>query len=110
MSIIDLILLFCLIDNLGNIMIELLWYYQPHQSALNFLDRFENQELFASKHYDVIDANCIEEKCYVLTFNEYCRYVLFSKFFYVETIQLNCFFACWHLKMENPREVRIFLQ
>ena len=50
---------------------ELMWYYHPQQTDLK--NTFDKQELFASKHYDVLDVDCIEDKCYVLTFNEYCR-------------------------------------
>lgn len=31
-------------------------------------------EIFASKHCDCSSVACIEDKCYVLTFSEYCRY------------------------------------
>lgn len=31
-------------------------------------------EVYASRHRDIESAECIEDKCYVLTFNEYCRY------------------------------------
>ena len=54
-------------------MMELLWYYQPQQTELKNKYSFDRQELFSSKHYDVLDVDCIEDKCYVLTFNEYCR-------------------------------------
>jgi len=30
-------------------------------------------EIFASRHQDENSVACIEEKCYVLTFAEYCR-------------------------------------
>ena len=53
---------------------ELLWYYQPQQTELKNKSQFDKQELFSSTHYDVLDVDCIEDKCYVLTFNEYCRY------------------------------------
>lgn len=32
-------------------------------------------EIFASKHRDTNSVATIEDRCYVLTFNEYCRYV-----------------------------------
>jgi hypothetical protein len=57
-------------------MMELLWYYQPQQTELKNKWLFDKQELFSSKHYDVLDVDCIEDKCYVLTFNEYCRFTL----------------------------------
>jgi hypothetical protein len=33
-------------------------------------------EVFASRHQDQNSVACIEEKCYVLTFAEYCRSVV----------------------------------
>ena len=30
-------------------------------------------EVFASKHRDTNSVACIEDKCFVLTWNEYCR-------------------------------------
>ncbi|KAH9375119.1 hypothetical protein HPB48_020035 [Haemaphysalis longicornis] len=33
-----------------------------------------DDEIFASKHRDANSVACIEDKCYVLTFAEYCRY------------------------------------
>jgi hypothetical protein len=57
-------------------MMEILWYYKPHQSALKNVEQFEKEEVFASKHYDVIDVDCIDDKCYVMTFNEFCRFVV----------------------------------
>lgn len=33
-------------------------------------------EVFASRHQDQNSVACIEEKCYVLTFAEYCRWVV----------------------------------
>ena len=32
-------------------------------------------EIYASKHRDFTSVACIEDKCYVMTFNEYCRSV-----------------------------------
>lgn len=34
---------------------------------------FLQNEIFASRHQDENSVACIEEKCYVLTFAEYCR-------------------------------------
>ncbi len=55
---------------------EILWYYKPQQTILKNLSNFHDQELFASKHYDTLDVNCIDDKCFVLTFNEFCRYAI----------------------------------
>jgi hypothetical protein len=53
-------------------MISLLWYYRPEH-----LDHGRRQddlpdEIYASRHRDITSVACID-KCYVLTFNEYCR-------------------------------------
>lgn len=42
---------------------------------LSPLEPLQN-EVFASRHQDQNSVACIEEKCYVLTFAEYCRWVL----------------------------------
>lgn len=42
---------------------------------LSFLEPLQN-EVFASRHQDQNSVACIEEKCYVLTFAEYCRWVV----------------------------------
>ncbi|XP_012412216.1 bromo adjacent homology domain-containing 1 protein isoform X2 [Trichechus manatus latirostris] len=66
----------------GELMMSLLWYYRPehlqggrspsmHQSLQN--------EVFASRHQDQNSVACIEEKCYVLTFAEYCRFCAMAK-------------------------------
>lgn len=39
---------------------------------LSPLEPLQN-EVFASRHQDQNSVACIEEKCYVLTFAEYCR-------------------------------------
>ena len=41
---------------------------------LSPLEPLQN-EVFASRHQDQNSVACIEEKCYVLTFAEYCRWV-----------------------------------
>lgn len=56
-------------------MMSLLWYYRPEHTEMP--GRKPNQmpeEIFASKHRDVNSVACIDDKCFVLTFNEYCRY------------------------------------
>lgn len=67
-------------------MMEILWYYSPNQTDLKGKWKFDKQELFASKHYDVLDVDCIDDKCYVLTFNEFCRLIInkyFKRYFYL---------------------------
>ena len=51
---------------------SLLWYYRPEQVDVK-CDPLPG-EIFASRHKDVNSVACIEDKCYVLTFNQWCRY------------------------------------
>ena len=55
-------------------MLSLLWYYRPEH-----LDRPNPEDLpdevYASRHRDTTSVACIEDRCYVMTFNEYCRFV-----------------------------------
>lgn len=56
-------------------MVSLLWYYRPEHTDHGRKPDDMEDEIFASKHKDINSVACIEDKCYVLTFNEYCRYV-----------------------------------
>lgn len=47
----------------------------PITDDLSPLEPLQN-EVFASRHQDQNSVACIEEKCYVLTFAEYCRLVV----------------------------------
>ncbi|XP_009982552.1 PREDICTED: bromo adjacent homology domain-containing 1 protein, partial [Tauraco erythrolophus] len=67
----------------GELMMSLLWYYRPEhtQGGRNpsmHQTPFQN-EIFASRHQDENSVACIEEKCYVLTFAEYCRFCALAK-------------------------------
>lgn len=44
------------------------------QTYLLNKDKYHLNELFASKHYDYLSVDCIEDKCYVLTLNDYTRF------------------------------------
>lgn len=55
-------------------MMSLLWYYRPEHTDLGRKPSQMMSEIFASKHRDVNSVACIDDKCYVLTYNEYCRY------------------------------------
>ncbi|XP_072342279.1 bromo adjacent homology domain-containing 1 protein-like [Scyliorhinus torazame] len=61
-------------------MMSLYWYYRPEhiQGGRNPSIHCEN-EIFASRHQDENSVACIEEKCYVLTFSEYCRFCALAK-------------------------------
>lgn len=54
-------------------MMSLLWYYRPEHTEQGRLDADAVEEVFASRHKDHNSVACIEDKCYVLTYNEYCR-------------------------------------
>lgn len=58
---------------LGEMMMSLLWYYRPEHTEQGRQEADGGEEVFASKHKDHNSVACIEDKCYVLTFNEYCR-------------------------------------
>ncbi|GIX93348.1 bromo adjacent homology domain-containing 1 protein [Caerostris darwini] len=58
----------------GEMMMSLLWYYRPEHTDQGRKPGQMEDEVFASRHKDVNSIACIEDKCYVLTYNEYCRY------------------------------------
>ncbi|KAG8187143.1 hypothetical protein JTE90_004886 [Oedothorax gibbosus] len=58
----------------GEMMMSLLWYYRPEHTEHGRKEGQSEDEVFASRHRDVNSIACIEDKCYVLTYNEYCRY------------------------------------
>ena len=62
----------CLVD-VGEMMMNIFWYYRPEQTDTDRVPKTEDNEVFASRHRDVIPVACIDDKAYVLTFCEYCR-------------------------------------
>ncbi|XP_017892473.1 uncharacterized protein LOC108632416 [Ceratina calcarata] len=58
----------------GEMMFSLLWYYRPEHTEQGRTQYDTADEVFASRHRDANSVACIEDKCYILTFNEYCRY------------------------------------
>lgn len=58
----------------GEMMVSVLWYYRPEHTEQGRLPDQPPDEIFASKHKDTNSVACIEDKCYVLTYHEYCRY------------------------------------
>lgn len=58
----------------GGVMMSLFWYYRPEHTEEGRKPHNLSDEIFASRHRDVDSVECIDDKCYVLTFNEYCRY------------------------------------
>ena len=59
----------------GEMMMSLLWYYRPEHTDGGRRSSDLDDDIFASRHRDVCSVACVEDKCYVLTFNEYCRCV-----------------------------------
>uniref|UniRef100_A0A3P8YMR1 BAH domain-containing protein n=1 Tax=Esox lucius TaxID=8010 RepID=A0A3P8YMR1_ESOLU len=64
----------------GEMMMSLFWYYRPEhtQGGRNPYTHSEN-EIFASRHQDQNSVACIEDKCYVLTLAQYCRFCALVK-------------------------------
>ncbi|KAK3588884.1 hypothetical protein CHS0354_025867 [Potamilus streckersoni] len=62
------------VDN-GEMMMTLLWYYRPEHTEAGRKPQHLENELFACRHWDETTLACIEDKGYVLTYNEYCRLV-----------------------------------
>lgn len=58
----------------GEMMVSLLWYYRPEHTDQGRQPSDQQDEIFASRHKDINSVACIEDKCFVLTYNEYCRY------------------------------------
>lgn len=58
----------------GEMMMSLLWYYRPEHTEQGRQPIDGPDEVFASRHKDHNSVACIEDKCYVLTFSEYCRF------------------------------------
>ncbi|KAM6203054.1 bromo adjacent homology domain-containing 1 protein isoform 2-T2 [Rhynchocyon petersi] len=63
----------------GELMMSLLWYYRPEHLQGGRSPSMHENEVFASRHQDQNSVACIEEKCYVLTFAEYCRFCAMAK-------------------------------
>ncbi|KAL7033108.1 hypothetical protein ACKWTF_007489 [Chironomus riparius] len=58
----------------GEMMMSLFWYYRPEHTEQGRQNADAIDEVFASRHKDHNSVACIEDKCYVITYNEYCRY------------------------------------
>lgn len=57
----------------GEMMMSLFWYYRPEHTEQGRQSADAIDEVFASRHKDHNSVACIEDKCYVITYNEYCR-------------------------------------
>ena len=65
-------------------MMNVLWYYRPEHTEGGTLGgtigEYRDNEVLAAKHRDETLVACIEDRGYVLTYNEYCRYDCSSSF------------------------------
>lgn len=90
-------------------MMSVLWFYRPeHAEGGPIYGSLEN-EVFAAKHKDETLVACIEDRGYVLTFNEYCRQVADNLTFSlhwavnllsmvaIENFIIKTFSLCWSL-------------
>ncbi|WAR18762.1 BAHD1-like protein, partial [Mya arenaria] len=59
----------------GEMMMSVLWFYRPEHAEGGRRPEHLLNEVFAAKHRDETGVACIEDKGYVLTYNEYCRYM-----------------------------------
>ena len=57
---------------------SLLWYYRPEHLDCGRRPCDRPDEIYASRHRDHTSVACIEDKCYAMTYNEYCRYVMWN--------------------------------
>ena len=62
-----------LCEKTAEMMMSLLWFYRPEHTDIGRQPDDCRDEVFASKHRDFTSVACIEDKCFVMTFNEYCR-------------------------------------
>lgn len=63
----------------GEMMMSLFWYYRPEHTEQGRQENDASDEVFASRHKDHNSVACIEDKCYVITYNEYCRFVIIPR-------------------------------
>uniref|UniRef100_A0A3B1J5G7 Bromo adjacent homology domain containing 1 n=1 Tax=Astyanax mexicanus TaxID=7994 RepID=A0A3B1J5G7_ASTMX len=64
----------------GELMMSLFWYYRPeHTQGGRVPSMHCENEIFASRHQDENSVACIEDKCYVLTLAQYCRFCALVK-------------------------------
>uniref|UniRef100_A0A0M3IU65 BAH domain-containing protein n=1 Tax=Ascaris lumbricoides TaxID=6252 RepID=A0A0M3IU65_ASCLU len=66
----------------GNLMASVLWYYNAEQietDPATVSPPIADKELFASRHIDVVPLDTIEEIIFVITFNEFARYMAENK-------------------------------
>lgn len=68
--------------NAGEMMMSVFWYYRPEQTEVGRIPNFHGEmEVMASKHKDDNSVACIVDKCYVLSYPEYCRFRALNRLF-----------------------------
>lgn len=80
----------------GEMMMSIFWYYRPEHTKQGIQESYAEDEIFASKHKDHNSVATVEDKCYVLTYAEYCRWDIF--FIYLTKFYQELF---WNLDTEN---------
>jgi len=59
----------------GDMMISVFWYYRPEQTEVGKLSGYHGEyEVLASRHRDDNSAACVVDKCFVLSYPQYCRF------------------------------------
>ncbi|KAG6557898.1 hypothetical protein Mapa_000075 [Marchantia paleacea] len=53
--------------------VKIRWFYHPEETISRRRSFHGAQEVCLSDHYDSQDADCIQDKCNVHTFKEYCK-------------------------------------
>ena len=64
-----------------DMMMTIYWYYKPTEQTNFNLEETSDMEVLASRHRDDNSVACIMEKCYVLTFSQFCRFQAQKKLF-----------------------------
>ncbi|RMX44765.1 hypothetical protein pdam_00009206 [Pocillopora damicornis] len=68
--------------NAGEMMMSVFWYYRPEQTEVGRIPNFHgDMEVMASRHKDDNSVACIVDKCYVLSYPEYCRFRALNRLF-----------------------------
>jgi len=68
--------------NAGEMMMSVFWYYRPEQTEVGRVPNFHGEmEVMASRHKDDNSVACIVDKCYVLSYPEYCRFRALNRLF-----------------------------
>ncbi|KAJ7391990.1 Bromo adjacent y [Desmophyllum pertusum] len=68
--------------NAGEMMMSVFWYYRPEQTEVGRIPNFHGEmEVMASRHKDDNSVACIVDKCYVLSYPEYCRFRALNRLF-----------------------------